>query len=235
VPRLCRHQDRALAAARRSDNKSSRSPPPIPPPAPNESVTSHRLIGSPPLSRIRVRFWVIRVAQRTPSSQRPQHVRAPTREIGIPQPLVVSTPGSQAVGSPGRPVRSVPWAHGPSESMPVRAIRVSGSRAVSCLSQRKAPRPLVSQPVGRCSAASVPRGRRTNKRAPGLMTSGYQGIRGLCHRLPCIADLSHRRIRARSSDLHLTDESARADPDQGPRLRHRGLRALANKWEPAMS
>jgi hypothetical protein len=31
--------------------------------------------------------------------------------------------------------------------------------------------------------------------------------------LPRIADLSHSRIRARSSVLHLTDESARADPE----------------------
>ncbi len=36
-------------------------------------------------------------------------------------------------------------------------------------------------------------------------------------RVPCIAG----QIRARSS-LHLTDESALADPDPGPRLRHRG-------------
>jgi hypothetical protein len=114
-------------------------------------------IGSPPLSRIRrchVRaastsdFAFIRTTQRTPALQRPQHVaRLRAIMIGFPQSHAqdVSTPSARADGLPGRPVRSVPLANGPSESMPVRAIRVSGSRAVSCLSQRKAPRPLVSQ------------------------------------------------------------------------------------------
>jgi hypothetical protein len=59
--------------------------------------------------------------------------------------------------------------------------------------------------------------------APGLMTSGYQGIWGLCHRLPSITDLSHSRVRAWSTFLHLTDESARTDPDPGLRLSHRGF------------
>jgi hypothetical protein len=138
----------------------------------SESITSHRLSGRHPQPHPRP-IWFIRITQRTRSSIRvrfglsaslsgPDHRRIRnTHWTSVP--FTVSTPSARADGSPGRPVRSVPWAHGPSESMPVRAIRVSGSRAVSSLSQRKAPRPIVSQtrtpstpPVGRCSAAEQP-------------------------------------------------------------------------------
>jgi hypothetical protein len=116
---------------------------------------------------------------------------------------------------------------------PVRVISVNGSRAVSCLRQLeiRTLRQLVSQtrtpesytPVGSCSAALGPRGRLANWWTHGLMTSGHQGIRGQCHWLPCTTELSHCLIRARSSVLHLTNESARAYPYPGPRLRFKHL------------
>jgi hypothetical protein len=92
--------------------------------------------------------------QRTPSSQRPQCVRAFTSHRIIPVahtgrhcpsvPFAVSTPGSHAVGSLGRLVWSVPRAQG------ARAVRVSACSGhprqwLSSLSQLKAHRQLVSQ------------------------------------------------------------------------------------------
>jgi hypothetical protein len=96
----------------------------------------------PPHRRIHVRFWFICVTQRTPSSQRPHHVRAST---GHRVPFAVRTQGSHAVDSSGRPVRSVPWAYGPSESINTCSRHPRQWLTVSSLSQRKAHRPLVSQ------------------------------------------------------------------------------------------
>jgi hypothetical protein len=135
-------------------------------------------------------------------------------------------------------VRSEPLTHGLSESMPVRAIRVSSSRAVSSLSRRKAHRPLVSQTrtpgsYPSCSAASAPCGKRTNQWAPGLSRSGEPwgiwGVRGIwgcsndCPPSPTSPIGGSEPVHWRPSVLHRTDESTRADPDPGPRLRHRGF------------
>jgi hypothetical protein len=152
----------------------------------SESVTSHRLSGRL-LSSASI-FWFILITQRTPSSQRPQHVRARTSHR------------LSSVARTGRqfPSPSAPQVHGPTVQLDVRCGRSPGctGRPSQCLfassasvaygpsvptaserpSDRKYPklaRPSQT-PVGRCRAASVPRGRRTNQRAPGLMKSRYQ-------------------------------------------------------------
>jgi hypothetical protein len=111
--------------------------------------------------------------------------------------------------------------------------------------QRKVHRPLVPQtrtpesypsdPVSRWSAAaSDPRERRTNQWTADFMTTEYQRVRGLCHRLPRFADLSpgHSQARARSSVLQWTSTSPTSPlgsyPDPGPRFRPRGLRAVSS-------
>jgi hypothetical protein len=75
---------------------------------------------------------------------------------------------------------------------------------------RKYPRLGRPDPAPVChGSASGSRERRTNQRTLELLASGYQRIRGLRHRLPRIANLSHSRARAQSRVLHLTDESTR--------------------------
>jgi hypothetical protein len=132
-----------------------------------------------------------------------------------PRPTV-----AQAFDSPRRQVLSAPRAHGPSESGPVRAVHVRLLLVAHGLSVAKDPQTFSipysgPQSLPPTAYAQPPQTSKTNMRISGislnqgLMTSVYQRIRGLCHRLPCITDLSHSRVRARSSVLHLTVESAR--------------------------
>jgi hypothetical protein len=144
----------------------------------SESVISHRL-GAPPLSRIRVRFWLIRIFQRTPSSQRPQHVRAPTSHC-FPQSH------AQAVSAVSTPGRRFNETCGPPSA---RAVRVN---SCSChprqwLTDRQFPQPAKgpqavsisdsqARVIPQSGSARPPRtlAADANQRTHGLITSrGY--------------------------------------------------------------
>jgi hypothetical protein len=154
--------------------------------------------------------------------------------VCLPSP---STPSSQTDGSPGRLVRP----HGPrAAEVPTRGSRVSlmtsgYQNRIKCgLADTLRPSQLSQTNIQSYSDVSL---------APSASFVSFVGSvsvvwlyvwsslinfpfiqvsGGFPHRFPRISDVFYSRIRARSSVIHLT-ESARADPDPGPRLRHRGF------------
>ncbi len=163
-------------------------------------ITSPRLSGRLPSAASASEFDFASDTQRIPSSQRPRVVRvvrstslARGRAYGqsaFPRhthwpsvPLAVSTPGSQAVGSPGHPVLSAPPAAGPvrvsacSRHGQFCAILVSSPRLTgSHFTQPAKGSQAVSTPDSdaRVQPQSVVARRPPRARATGVLTRGLR-------------------------------------------------------------